>query len=115
MRHPFLVVVLIVTLAAVIGVFVGGVAGMILRRKLVALLKARHPLVLQKAQASPDVTVAGMRIASSSRLIRVVADAHIDDPAVTRVALVLRRCKTITLASGVILIAFMLGSKLNLW
>jgi hypothetical protein len=115
MHKAFLFALLLVAVAAVLGVLGGAVTGVVWRRQFVALLKARHPVILQTAQASPDVYPLGFPMASSTRLLRVVADAHLDDVEVTNVARTLRRCNAITLGSMIVLIAFMLGSKFNLW
>jgi hypothetical protein len=115
MHRVFLGALLLVVAVAVLGVIGGLVVSVVWRRKFVALLKARHPEILKAAQTSPDVYPFGFPMASDSRLLRAVKDAHVDDAEVVKVARTLRRCNAVALSSMFVLIAFMLGSKLNLW
>jgi hypothetical protein len=115
MRDAPLIAILLLVAAAIVGVLGGGFAGVIWRRKLITLLRDRHTSILNAAQSSPDVCPLGFPIASSSRILRIVGRADLDDPEIAKVARTLRRCTITMLVSMAILIAFMLLSKLRLW
>ena len=115
MHKLLLGALLLVVVVAVLGVIGGLVASAVWRRKIVALLKTRYPEILEKARSSPDVYPFGFPVASNSRILRVVRDARLEDVEVVRVARTLRRCNAVALGSMGVVIAFMVGSKFNLW
>ena len=115
MRNSLIAASLVVGLAAFLGMVIGGLVGVIYRRKLAVLLRDRHPSIMAAAQASPDVYPLGVPMASSSRLLRVIRDSQLSDTDVLRLARTLRLWTRITLTSAFVVIAFMLVRKLKLW
>ena len=115
MRYAVLLGSVILLAASFLGMVGGSLAGWIWRRKLVRLLRERHPSILQAAQASPDVAPLGVPMASSKRLLDVLSDAHLDDADVARVAKTLRRLYIFALSSAAALIALMLLMRIKPW
>ena len=115
MRYAVLLGSLVLLALSFVGMAGGALAGVIWRRKLVNLLRERHPSVLQAAQASPDVAPLGVAIASSKRLLDTLGNAQLDDADVARVAGTLRWLYTFTLSCAAVLIGLMVLMRIKPW
>jgi hypothetical protein len=112
MRQVILIVTVVGLVGGLVGTLVGGIAMLIWRRKLVVLLKQRHPTPLN---SSPDVAPLGIPMASASRLLKVVRNSPVHDVDVARVAGTLGRLYVFTLTCALVMISIMVLSKFHLW
>ncbi len=93
------------------------IGGVFWRRKLIHLLKDRHPAIWARIVASPDVsTPIGTPMTSSSRMVRLLRDENSasDDPEVLSVARSLRRANITLIGCVLLIVALLLASRLKL-